>query len=150
MVCFSLFIDVKKFLATISKAIRELEAMGILDVEAAFLSRLIYRMKNKFRSDKGLKCMEKINKALINYLNMGLVDSYKDLKSYIYVEDKMLTLPSRQLLEYVLVRTQGFAKLMERIEQVARYSGHFLKTRIGLGHAWSITLIAYANVSRIW
>lgn len=124
--------------------------MSILDVEAAFLSRLIYRMKNKFRSDKGLKSMEKVNRALLNYLNMALVESYKDLKSYIHIEDKMLTLPSRQLLEYVLVRTQGFAKLMERIEQVARYSGHFLMTRIGLGHAWSITLIAYANVSRIW
>ncbi|EFN83476.1 uncharacterized protein LOC105184131 [Harpegnathos saltator] len=141
---------IKKFTAVINKAIRELESMAVLDMEAAFLSRLIYRMKNKFRSDKGLKFMEKVNRALINYLNMALVENYKDLKSYIHVEDKVLTLPSRQLLEYVLVRTQGFAKLMERIEQVARYCAHFLKTRIGLGHAWSISLVAYSNISRIW
>ncbi|XP_014483066.1 PREDICTED: uncharacterized protein LOC106748741 isoform X2 [Dinoponera quadriceps] len=124
--------------------------MDTFDLEAAFLSRLIYRMKNKFRNDKGLKSMEKVNRALINYLNMALIENYKDLKSYIQVEDKALTLPSRQLLEYVLVRTQGFAKLVERIELVARHSAHFLKTRIALGHAWSISLVAYANVSRIW
>lgn len=94
--------------------------------------------------------MEKVNRALINYLNMGLLESYKDLRSYVHVEDITVTLPSRQLLEYVLVRTQGFAKLMDRVELVARHSAHFLKARIGLGHAWNISLIAYANISRIW
>lgn len=150
IICFDPFADVKAFLATIDKAIRELEAMNILDTEAAFLSRLIYRMKNKFRNDKGLKSMEKVNRALINYLNMNFVQDYKDLQSYVYVKGNGVTLPSRQLLEYALVRTQGFAKLMERLEQVARHSAHFLKMRIKLGHAWGVSLIAYAVVSRIW
>ncbi|EFN73104.1 hypothetical protein EAG_04408 [Camponotus floridanus] len=39
---------------------------------------------------------------------------------------------------------------MTQIGNTARYAAHFLKARISLGHAWSIALLAYANVSRIW
>lgn len=144
------FIDVKTFFITIDKIIKDLNSMDNLHMEAALLSRLIYRMKTKFRNDKGLKHMEKMNKALINYLNMTLGKEYTNLKCCTEKEDKVICLPSRQMLEYVLVRTQGFAKLMVRVEEVARYSAHFFKTRITLGHAWTISLIAYAVVSRIW
>lgn len=144
------FIDSKAFLTIIDNAIKEFESMDILNIEAALLSRLIYRMKNKFRSDKGFKSMEKVKRALINYLNMAIIKDYTSLKSYIHVESEVITLPSRQLLEYVLVRTQGFAKLLERLEQITRCSANFLKMRIKLGHAWSISLIAYATISRIW
>lgn len=124
--------------------------MDILHGEAAALSRLIYRMKNKFRNDKGLRSMVALNKALINYYNMSLLKEYKDLQSIIEVEDGVYILPSKQMLEYILVRTQGFAKLMTKVESIAKYAAHFLKARINLGHAWSIAIIAYATVSRIW
>ncbi|KAM0732314.1 hypothetical protein ACS0PU_001856 [Formica fusca] len=141
-------IDVCKFVLDL--AIFDLESMDILHKEAAALSRLIYRMKNKFRNDKGLRSMVALNKALINYHNMALLKEYKDLRSIIEMEDGTYILPSKQMLEYVLVRTQGFAKLMCKIENTAKYAAHFLKARINLGHAWSIALIAYATVSRIW
>lgn len=35
-----------------------------LETETALLSRCIYRMKMKFRSDKGLKAMEKTNRFI--------------------------------------------------------------------------------------
>lgn len=124
--------------------------MDILHTEAAALSRLIYRMKSKFRNDKGLRSMVALNKALINYYNMFLPKAYKNLQSIIEMEDGTYILPSKQMIEYVLVRTQGFAKLMTKIGNTARYAAHFLKARISLGHAWSIALLAYANVSRIW
>ncbi|KAL6418902.1 hypothetical protein ACFW04_001497 [Cataglyphis niger] len=141
-------IDICKLV--LGSAINDLESMDILHKEAAALSRLIYRMKNKFRNDKGLRSMVKLNKELINYYNMGLLKEYKDLQSNIETEDGIHILPSKQMLEYVLVRTQGFAKLMSKIEITARCAAHFLKERIQLGHAWSIALIAYATVSRIW
>lgn len=124
--------------------------MDILHTEATALSRLIYRMKSKFRNDKGLKSMVKLNKALINYYNMFLPEAYKNLESIIEMEDGTYILPSKQMIQYVLVRTQGFAKLMSQIGNTARYAAHFFKARISLGHAWSIALLAYANVSRIW
>lgn len=134
----------------LNTAINDLKSMDVLHKEATALSRLIYRMKNKFRNDKGLRSMVALNKTLINYYNMSLPKEYKDLRSIIEMEDEIHILPSKQMVEYVLVRTQGFAKLMTKVENIARQCAHFLKERINLGHAWSIALIAYATVSRIW
>ncbi|XP_011343438.2 uncharacterized protein LOC105282854 [Ooceraea biroi] len=142
--------DMKAFSLSIDTVVKDLMDMDIFHKEAAVLGRLIYRMKSKFRSDKGLKHMAKLNKALITYNTMNLVEEYKTLRQYIQKEGETFSLPSRQMVEYVLVRTQAFAKLMARIEEIARYTGHFLKARIALGHAWSICLIAFACVSRIW
>lgn len=142
--------DATTFRMVLEKAIKDLNSQELLHKEAAILSRLIYRMKRKFRNDKGVKAMSKINRALLNYLSLSLEKEYENLKSYIEVDDKYVTLPSKQMVEYVLVRTQGFAKLLIRVEEVSKHSAHFLKSRITMGHAWSVALIAYAVVSRIW
>lgn len=143
-------VDVTRFKTTLGIAIHDLESMGDLHMEATVLSRLIYRMKSKFRNDKGLRYMVKLNKALLNYYNMFLKKEYTDLRSDLQMEDGTYILPSRQRLEYVLVRTQGFGKLMTRIEEISRYTSHFLRARIRLGHAWSIALVAFGTTSRIW
>jgi len=94
--------------------------------------------------------MMKLNKALLNYYNMSLKKEYTNLRSDLQMEDGMYVLPSKQILEYVLVRTQGFGKLMTRIEEISRYASHFLNARIKLGHAWNVALVAYGTISRIW
>lgn len=134
----------------LNRVVKDIKSQELLHKEAAILSRLIYRMKNKFRNDKGVKSMCKLNKALLKYLSLSLENEYENLKGYVEVNTKYTTLPSRQMVEYVLVKTQGFAKLMLRIEDVSKYSAHFLKCRISLGQAWSTAVIAYAVVSRIW
>ncbi|KAK2575722.1 hypothetical protein KPH14_012111 [Odynerus spinipes] len=142
--------DVTGLRATLERIIKDLESQNIIHVEATILSRLIYRMKCKFRNDKGFKNLEKVNRALLNYLSLALEKEYKNFQSYIELDNKFVTLPSKQMLEYVLVRTQGFAKLLARVEEVAKCAGTFLRTRIVLGHAWTVTLVAYAVISRIW
>lgn len=107
--------DVASFRGILEKPVKDLESQTALAAEAALLSRLIYRMKCKFRNDKGLKYMGKVNKALLNYLSLALAKEYKNLIDYTEVEGGTVTLPSRQMLEYVLVRIQGFAKLMDSI-----------------------------------
>lgn len=148
--CFSLLPDAAAFLTVLEKVIQDLRSQELLHKEAAILSRLIYRMKSKFRNDKGVKAMSKVNKALLNYLLLSLDKEYENLKGFVEVEGKYIELPSKQMVEYVLVRTQGFAKLVSRVEEVSRHSAHFLRSRIALGHAWGTTIIAYAVVSRIW
>ncbi|XP_046822861.1 uncharacterized protein LOC124425889 [Vespa crabro] len=143
-------IDVTGLKKTLKRIIKDLESQNDMHTEAAILSRLIYRMKCKFRNDKGFKNMEKVNRALLNYLNLGLEKEYKNFESYIELSGIFVTLPSKQMLEYILVRTQGFAKLLARVEEVAKCAGTYLRTRIILGHAWTITLVAYAIISRIW
>lgn len=94
--------------------------------------------------------MEKVNRGLLNYLSLSLLKELEKLKDFIEKEDGYLVLPSKQLLEYVLVRTQGFSKLLVRIAETARIAGHFFKIRIDIGHAWGLAIIAYAILSRIW
>ncbi|KAL6259442.1 hypothetical protein P5V15_009363 [Pogonomyrmex californicus] len=143
-------VDVTRYKTVLGAAIHDLSSITFLKLDAAVLSRLIYRMKRKFRNDKGFMYMVKLNKALVNCYNIFLIKEYQTLRSDLRIEDGLYILPTRQRLEYTLVRTQGFAKLMDRIEQSAKCSGHLLKSRMKSGHAWSITLVAYANISRIW
>ncbi|XP_063975920.1 uncharacterized protein LOC135161874 isoform X2 [Diachasmimorpha longicaudata] len=142
--------EILSFTSTISKILQDISSQGQLNTEAAILSRLIYRMKSKFRSDKGLKNMEKLNSALLNYLKLSIERDYEYLKANTALNENNATLPSRQMAEYVLVRTQGFAKLMCRIESVAKTAADFLKTRVNLGQAWTVSAIAYSVISRIW
>ncbi|XP_050574273.1 uncharacterized protein LOC126914402 isoform X1 [Bombus affinis] len=142
--------DASTFLLTLDKIIKDITSQELLHKEAAILSRLIYRMKRKFRNDKGVKSMSKINKVLLKYLSLSLEKEYENLKNYVEIDEKYITLSSKQMVEYVLVKTQGFAKLMLRLEEVSKHAAYFLKCRINLGHAWSTAIIAYAVVSRIW
>ncbi|XP_015596071.1 uncharacterized protein LOC107268128 [Cephus cinctus] len=142
--------DSNAFSRILDNAIKDLDSQDILHKEAAILSRLIYRFKSKFRSDKGLKNMEKLNRALLNYLNLALGTEYKHLRDCIEHNGKTVSLPTRQMVEYVLVKTQGFSKLMVRVEEVATQAAKFFKTRIGLGQAWVMSVIGYAVISRIW
>lgn len=124
----------------------------MLHFEAAVLGRLIYRMKCKFRSDKGLKNMEKTNRALLNYLKLCLENDYKYLKECIDINSytNCVTLPTRQMVEYTLVKTQSFAKLMSRVENVSQEAARFLNSRIITGQSWAVSLIALSVISRIW
>ncbi|XP_043801918.1 uncharacterized protein LOC122719814 [Apis laboriosa] len=142
--------DAKKFLLVLNRIIKDLTSQELLHKEAAILSRLLYRMKTKFRNDKGVKSMSKVNKALLKYLSLSLEKEYEKLKNNVEINEKCVTLPSKQMVEYVLIRTQSFTKIMLRVEEISKYTAHFLKCRINLGHAWSIALIAYAVISRIW
>ncbi|XP_051174874.1 uncharacterized protein LOC127290394 [Leptopilina boulardi] len=145
-------IDAKSFLLKVNKIIKDLESQEMLHFESAVLGRLIYRMKCKFRSDKGLKNMEKTNRALLNYLKLCLENDYKYLKESVEIDSYSndVTLPTRQLIEYTLVKTQSFAKLMCRIESVSQEAAGFLNSRIITGHSWEVSLIALSVISRIW
>nr|XP_003708405.1 PREDICTED: uncharacterized protein LOC100875173 [Megachile rotundata]XP_012152787.1 PREDICTED: uncharacterized protein LOC100875173 [Megachile rotundata] len=142
--------DTTAFLKTLEKIIKDLTSQKLLHKEAAILSRIIYRMKTKFRNDKGVKFMLKVNKTLLNYLHLQLKKEYENLKDFVEINNDYVTLPSKQMIEYVLVRTQGFAKLVLRMEEVSKLTAHFLRSRIGIGHAWTVATIAYAIISRIW
>ncbi|XP_043465686.1 uncharacterized protein LOC122500688 isoform X2 [Leptopilina heterotoma] len=145
-------INAKCFLMKINKIIKDLESQEMLHFEAAILGRLIYRMKCKFRSDKGLKNMEKTNRALLNYLKLCLENDYKYLKECTEINSHLnyVILPTTQMMEYTLIKTQSFAKLMCRIENVSQEAGCFLKSRIITGQAWEVSLIALSVISRIW
>ncbi|EGI68623.1 hypothetical protein G5I_02725 [Acromyrmex echinatior] len=143
-------VDVSQFKKTLSTVIHDFELMDDLHRNVAVLNRLIYRMKYKFRNDKGFMFMVKLGKALDNCYRMCLKNDYVTLKSLIQMRDGMYSLPSRQNLEYVLARTQGFGKLMTRIENMSWIASHYFISRMKSGQAWKIVLIALATICRIW
>lgn len=81
---------------------------------------------------------------------MNMQKDFELLRECVETSYEKISLPSRQSLEYVLVRIQGFSKLMSRIEETAKAAGNYLKSRISIGQSWSVAVIAYSVVSRIW
>lgn len=94
--------------------------------------------------------MEKVNRALLNYLNMSIEREFELLKEYVEINNGIASFPPQQNLEFVLVKTQGFAKLMCRVESTAMMAGQILQSRFHTGQSWSVAIIAYGVISRIW
>lgn len=121
------------------------------------MSRVIYRMKHKFRSDKGFKTLEKINRALLQYLNMDYTQNLKTFLSMIDTEDlqqpaylqRLVYLPTKQLLQFILVRTQGLGKLLIRIIESCQITADYMNSRFRLGQSWPLALLVLGLASRI-
>ncbi|XP_034940834.1 uncharacterized protein [Chelonus insularis] len=143
-------LSANSFLKLLHEIYNEISSQDIIHKEAAVLSRFIYRMKKKFRHDKGLKSIEKVNRALLNYLHISLENEYKYLIDNTLINNKLTKLPTRQMLQYVLTRTQGYCMLLYRIEKVSIEAAQFFKTRIQLGQAWTFSAFIYSIISRIW
>lgn len=122
-----------------------------LQTETALLSRCIYRMKMKFRSDKGLKAMEKTNRALLQYLRLNFINTFSTFYETVPQKfDPEMYLPSRDMLDFVLVRLQGMTKLLCRIAGCAHEAALLMQNRICIGHFWKVAFICFGLLSRIW
>ncbi|GJQ71501.1 hypothetical protein Trydic_g11218 [Trypoxylus dichotomus] len=122
----------------------------ILNREAALLSRCIYRVKMKFRSDKGLKAMEKLNRTLLQFKYLDLYSMLDDFVSLLPNSDDGMYLPSRNMLDYILVRLQGVTYLMYRATDIAQIVADNMGSRVCIGHVWKVAVVILAAVSRIW
>lgn len=122
-----------------------------LHVEAALLSRCIYRMKLKFRNCKDFKSLEKINRILLTYLEMNIKSTLKTFYGLVPPEVGSICtyLPTKNILNYVLVRLQGLAKLMCRLVETTQIALEHFKERIRLGHFWYLALIGSGIASRL-
>lgn len=121
-----------------------------LHMESALLSRFLYKFDRKFRNDMGYKIFKKINTALRKYLTINLI---KDIQNFIAAlptvnQDKYL--PTRQMLEYIMVRIMSFSKIMIRICVCSKQAAIYYMNRIKRGESHWMSLMPYALMSRIW
>lgn len=127
------------------------EILNTLRVESLVLSRCIYRMSLQFRGDKGFKYMQKTNSLLKKLLNFNIL---KDFNYFYYSVpqkyDKDMYLPTRQMLEYLLVRLQGYSQLSSRVVESAQTTAEFMRGRLVLGHLWVTAAVNLSLASRIW
>lgn len=63
---------------------------------------------------------------------------------------KEIYCPTRQMLEHILVRTQGLVALLCRIVHTCMETAFFFKTRMSSGHNWQVSLLCLSVVSRVW
>ncbi|XP_026751992.1 uncharacterized protein LOC113512360 [Galleria mellonella] len=120
-----------------------------LHKESALLSRFLYKFDKKFRNDIGYRNFKKVNTALHTYLKLNLLKDVEYFSSTLPMNDDIY-LPTRQMLEYVLIRIMSFLKIMFRICKCSKQAAVFYMDRLKRGESHWMSLMPYALLSRIW
>ncbi|OWR48296.1 hypothetical protein KGM_208492 [Danaus plexippus plexippus] len=122
-----------------------------LHKESAIFSRFVYKFDKKFRNDIGYKNFKKVNTALRRYLVVGLLKDVQKFLNVLPSEDESSPyFPTKQMLEYVLVRLITFSKIMFRITVCSKKASIFYLNRIRRGESHWMCLMPYALLSRVW
>lgn len=108
-------------------------------------------MGRKFRHDIGHSYVRRTNIALLKYLNFEILNDLKTFLSMLpTTSSSEMYLPTRQMLEYVLVRFQTFAKIVFRIVICSKNAATFYFERIKRGDSAWLSLMPYTVLSRVW
>lgn len=121
-----------------------------LHKESAILSRFLYKYDKKFRSDIGYRYFKKVNSALRKYLTLSLMKDTQNFIDMLPDAGEMEYIPTRQMLQYILVRLMSFSKIMFRIALCSKQAAIFYLDRIKRGESHWMCLMPYALLSRIW
>ncbi|XP_013142530.1 PREDICTED: uncharacterized protein C3orf17 [Papilio polytes] len=145
------YIDSRYLKQACTNSVNILSKQSPLHNESALLSRFLYKYDKKFRNDIGYRIFKKINTTLRRYLMLNIIRDIENFSSALPDEtetDKYL--PTRQMLQYVLVRLVSFSKLMLRISVCCKQAAVFYLDRIKRGESHWMSLMPYALLSRIW
>ncbi|XP_013176442.1 PREDICTED: uncharacterized protein C3orf17 isoform X1 [Papilio xuthus] len=142
-------IDTRYLKQACTNAVNILSKQSPLHNESALLSRFIYKYDKKFRNDIGYRIFKKINTTLRRYLMLNVMKDIENFASVLPIETDEY-LPTRQMLQYVLVRLVSFSKLMLRISVCCKQAAIFYLDRVKRGESHWMSLMPYALLSRIW
>lgn len=142
--------DIKQLMYTCNSIIKVLTKQSPLHKEGAIVSRFVYKLDKKFRNDIGYRTLKKVNTALKRYLVINLLKDVENFQSVLPSDDDDLYLPTRQMLEYVLIRVMTFSKLMLRICVCAKQASVFYLHRVKRGESHWMSLMPYTLLCRVW
>lgn len=142
--------DVKQLNDTCKSIIKILSKQSPLHREAAVLSRFLYKFDKKFRNDIGYRNLKKVNSALRRYLAVNFLKDVESFTSVLPKDMEEIYLPTRQMLEYIMLRLITFAKIMLRVGVCSKQAAIFYLDRVKRGESHWMSLMPYALVSRIW
>ncbi|KAJ8721594.1 hypothetical protein PYW07_002369 [Mythimna separata] len=152
----NMFLCVTKFDVSALKHVfnnitKVLSKQSPLHKESAICSRFLYKYDQKFRNDIGYRNFRKVNTALKKYLALNLL---KEVENFLLAlpseSDEDLYLPTRQMLEFVLLRIITFSKIMLRVCVCSKQAAVFYLNRIKRGESHWMSLLPYALLSRLW
>lgn len=142
--------DVQDLLHLCNNITKILSKQSPLHKESALLSRFLYKFDKKFRNDIGYRHFKKLNTALRKYLQINLLKDIENFAVVIPGNNDENYLPTRQMLEYILVRIMTFAKIMMRICVCSKQASIYYMDRVKRGESHWMSLMPYALLSRIW
>ncbi|GLH06918.1 Uncharacterized protein GBIM_12509, partial [Gryllus bimaculatus] len=138
-------IDITHLKFILNGALKAMEHEHLLHREAAVLSRLLFKLQRSLRGQKGLMCLYKVNRGLKRYLSLDLQYVYSNFSKILScVEDinDCIYVPTKQMLQYLLVRTQGFCKIMNYLSIACEDAAHYFKGILQLGHLINMCLFS--------
>lgn len=148
--CASKF-DVSALKHVFNNITKVLSKQSPLHQESAICSRFLYKYDKKFRNDIGYRNLRKVNTALKKYLALNLLKDVENFSVSIPTEkDDDLYLPTRQMLQYVILRVMAFAKIMLRICVCSKQAAVFYLDRIKRGESHWMSVLPYALLCRLW
>ncbi|XP_063387567.1 uncharacterized protein LOC134673467 [Cydia fagiglandana] len=129
--------------------IKVLSNQSPLHKESAILSRFAYKYDKKFRNDIGYRHFKKVNVALRRYLGLNVLKDVENFSDTLPADDEDY-LPTRQMLQYIMIRLITFAKIMVRVCVCSKQASIFYLDRIKCGEGHWMSLMPYAALSRVW
>ncbi|XP_075974206.1 uncharacterized protein LOC142975316 [Anticarsia gemmatalis] len=144
-------IDIPLLKHVCNNIFKVLSKQSPLHKESALCSRFLYKYDRKFRNDIGYRNFKKVHTALKKYLTLNFL---KDVENFLLAlpsetEDEKY-LPTRQMLEYVLLRMITFSMIMLRICVCSKQASIFYLNRIKRGESHWMSLLPYGLLSRLW
>lgn len=147
----NLFIlDTEKLKTILQSTIDVLSQTKRFHTEVAQLSRFIFMNVKQFRTFRGLKEMQKTHQALLRYLNLNIVSSLENLKSFIHVEREFVILPHRPSLDFILIRLQGLSKILIRAVITTRKASRYFLGLIKCGYFYVKGILFSSTMASIW
>ncbi|XP_026501237.2 nucleolus and neural progenitor protein-like [Vanessa tameamea] len=130
--------------------IHVLSKQSPLHKESSIFSRFLYKFDKKFRNDIGYRYFKKVNVALRSYLRLPLIKDVHSFMDALPITNETTLAPTKQMLEYVLIRLMTFCKLMYRVTLCSKQAAVFYLNRIKRGESHWMCLMPFALLSRVW
>ncbi|XP_064622184.1 uncharacterized protein LOC135484537 [Lineus longissimus] len=144
-------VNTTRFLAHMSTAMGTLKQSSALSNEYAVLDRLLYKFNNQLRKEKVIQTMKMIKQALKRIAEMDMKAEFeKFYDSKQRTDGLKIDLPSKQMLQYLLVRLMGYAKLLIRVGHCCQEAYIYCMQKLGRGDLVRQMLLFASVTSRLW
>ena len=137
---------------------RLFEMDKFLEVETSTLNVFVYKNSNRFHNDKGFKDVRMAQKSWRKFSELQLfkaalvfLESLPILHDVTSGKNRSgVYLPTRQMLQFLLVRLRGSFHLLHKLQVLSQNAGDLALKRLNLGHFWNVGLMYLALMSRLW
>ncbi|KAG5680133.1 hypothetical protein PVAND_009658 [Polypedilum vanderplanki] len=145
-------IDIKGFKKILQDSINYFNnIMKEFKLEVKQLSQFLFLSFNQLRMMKGYQEMKKTHQAAERIERIDIINILEIFNSYISDEfQSEVQIPFQQNLDYVLIRLQGFSKILIRLITCSKKSAKYMLGLIKAGSFYIKGTIYVASLAKIW